>query len=455
MVARTAPAWPGSRPSAGGSTSWWRPADGSRPRGHGHRRVPRHRPVGAYGGGGYCWVGRRRARVRRGRRPAARDRGERVARCACCRATTGAPPHRRSSPGGGGSRSCSSATTPATSRWSRRRCGLAPPALARRLRVGPRVVGRRCTCSRGTSGISRTCRGTGRASSPSTVDDDRDAKPESWSRAATTSPSASRGFAPTGDALAFVARARRVDERVDVAPGDGRRAGGAARRAARARRAVVGSGPTVVRVVARRSARLASTATRTASVAWSSSPSRRSTRRPTCQGVARRPRLGRGGIACIRSGGRTAPQLTVLDPGDGAARRVASPRRAGRARRGGPARARRRSRGRAPTARPCTGCSGCPPAAGGRHRRPPPLLVDVHGGPTDQSHRRLEAPGPVLRLARLGGAEPELPRARPGTAATTAHALDHAWGVVDVADTVAGIRGRRPGGLGRRRPAPR
>ena len=40
---------------------------------------------------------------------------------------------------------------------------------------------------------------------------------------------------------------------------------------------------------------------------------------------------------------------------------------------------------------------------------PPPLIVDVHGGPTAQADLRLPAGGPVLRHAGLGGAAPQLP----------------------------------------------
>ncbi len=147
---------------------------------------------------------------------------------------------------------------------------------------------------------------------------------------------------------------------------------------------------------------------------------------------------GAGGIACIRSGGRTAPQLTVLDPRRWRARRSR--------RRGAPAELDAVDLPE-PTPVAWAGDAGAtvhgllwlPPApvgdAGGR----PPLLVDVHGGPTDQSTVDWK---PRIRYFVSRGWAVLNPnyRGSTGYGHDYRHALDHEWGVVDVADTVAGIR---------------
>jgi dipeptidyl aminopeptidase/acylaminoacyl peptidase len=142
---------------------------------------------------------------------------------------------------------------------------------------------------------------------------------------------------------------------------------------------------------------------------------------------------GRTGIACIRSGGRTAPQLTVLDPATGArdARR-----------RGAPAELDAHDLPE-PTPITWTGADGepvhgllwLPEHADGA----PPLLVDVHGGPTDQSTVDWK---PRIRWFVSRGWAVLSPNYRGSTGYGRAyrHALDHAWGDVDVTDTVAGIR---------------
>jgi dipeptidyl aminopeptidase/acylaminoacyl peptidase len=149
---------------------------------------------------------------------------------------------------------------------------------------------------------------------------------------------------------------------------------------------------------------------------------------------------GSGGIACIRSGGRTAPQLTVLDPATGArdARR-----------RGAPAELDAHDLPE-PTPISWPGADGETvhgllwlPTVGddvdhdlaGR----PPVLVDVHGGPTDQSTVDWK---PRIRWFVSRGWAVLSPNYRGSTGYGRAyrHALDHAWGEVDVADTVTGLR---------------
>jgi dipeptidyl aminopeptidase/acylaminoacyl peptidase len=69
----------------------------------------------------------------------------------------------------------------------------------------------------------------------------------------------------------------------------------------------------------------------------------------------------------------------------------------------------------------------------------PPLLVDVHGGPTDQTTVDWR---PRVRWFVSRGWAVLSPNYRGSTGYGRAyrHALDHAWGELDVNDTVAGIR---------------
>jgi dipeptidyl aminopeptidase/acylaminoacyl peptidase len=143
------------------------------------------------------------------------------------------------------------------------------------------------------------------------------------------------------------------------------------------------------------------------------------------------------GIACIRSGGRTAPQLTVLDPATGA--------RDSR-RRGAPAELDAHD---LPEPTPITWPGADGETVHGLLWLPaisllvggtaPPLLVDVHGGPTDQSTVDWK---PRVRWFLSRGWAVLTPNYRGSTGYGRAyrHALDHAWGEVDVADTVAGLR---------------
>ena len=145
---------------------------------------------------------------------------------------------------------------------------------------------------------------------------------------------------------------------------------------------------------------------------------------------------GAAGVACIRSGGRTAPQLTVLDPVTGArdARR-----------RGAPGELDAHDLPE-PALLTWSGDDGeavhgllWSPRPGDPGAPPPPVLVDVHGGPTDQSTVDWK---PRVRWFVSRGWAVLTPNYRGSTGYGRAyrHALDHAWGEVDVSDTVAGLR---------------
>ena len=148
---------------------------------------------------------------------------------------------------------------------------------------------------------------------------------------------------------------------------------------------------------------------------------------------------GSHGVACIRSGGRTAPQLSVLDPVSGARASW---------QRGAPADL---DAVDLPEPTPVSwtaddgvtvhGLLWLPPATptDRPHGELPPLLVDVHGGPTDQSTVDWK---PRVRFFVSRGWAVLSPNYRGSTGYGHGyrHTLDHEWGVVDVADTVAGIR---------------
>ncbi|MDQ1431842.1 MAG: hypothetical protein QOF40_2444, partial [Actinomycetota bacterium] len=144
---------------------------------------------------------------------------------------------------------------------------------------------------------------------------------------------------------------------------------------------------------------------------------------------------GPGGLACVRSGGRTAPQLTVLEPSSGDRRVLA---------RGAPGEL---DAVDLPEPRAVTwpGSGGAtvhgllwlPPEGDGVGPLPP-LLVDVHGGPTDQSTVDWK---PRIRYFVSRGWAVLSPNYRGSTGYSRDYerALDGAWGELDVADTVAGI----------------
>jgi dipeptidyl aminopeptidase/acylaminoacyl peptidase len=144
---------------------------------------------------------------------------------------------------------------------------------------------------------------------------------------------------------------------------------------------------------------------------------------------------GPTGIACVRSGARTPPQVVVIDPTSGARRVVA---------RGAPAGI------EADAVEPDTvtwrsgsatihGLLFRPPASTRDDDGLPPLLVDVHGGPTGQA--RVAWDGVLAAFVARGWAVLR-PNYRGSTGYGRAYraALDGRWGERDVADVAAGIR---------------
>jgi dipeptidyl aminopeptidase/acylaminoacyl peptidase len=154
---------------------------------------------------------------------------------------------------------------------------------------------------------------------------------------------------------------------------------------------------------------------------------------------------GASGIVCVRSGGRTAPQVTVLDPTlDGKAGRRALAR-------GAPAELDALDLPE-PDLVTWSGADGASvqgilwrphpdvaAAAGRPAGTPPPLLVDVHGGPTGQA---VVGWSPRVRwfLSRGWTVLAPNPRGSTGYGRDHLRALDEGWGDVDVTDTVTGIQ---------------
>lgn len=146
---------------------------------------------------------------------------------------------------------------------------------------------------------------------------------------------------------------------------------------------------------------------------------------------------GAPGVVCVRSGARTAPQVTVLDPaaaGSTGRRSLA---------RGAPAELDSLD---LPEPDPVTWTSSDGTSVHGilwrplaPRREPPPLLVDVHGGPTGQA---VVGWAPRVRwyLSRGWAVLAPNPRGSTGYGRGYLRALDGGWGEVDVADTVTGIR---------------
>jgi dipeptidyl aminopeptidase/acylaminoacyl peptidase len=148
---------------------------------------------------------------------------------------------------------------------------------------------------------------------------------------------------------------------------------------------------------------------------------------------------GPAGIACVRSGARTAPQVTILDPTNGDRQALA---------RGAPGELDAADLPE-PDAVTWEGGDGTVvhgllwrPAASSTPAPPPstpPLLVDVHGGPTGES---VVDWIPRVRFFVSRGWAVLTPNYRGSTGYGRVYerALDAAWGSLDVADTVAGIR---------------
>ena len=319
-------------------------------------------------------------------------------------------------PEGSGSRSCSNATTRATSRWSASTATDGPSESRTPTTRGIPRGRPTARHSRGTSGTFRTCRGTARESwrsrsMPPTG-------PRTSSRVATTSRSVNRGSRPVDDALAFVAE---VDGwmRVWIKP--------------------AGDAPPHPLLDEAHEHAEPSWGPGQRSFAWSPDGTAIVLNRNE-HGFGRLVRValdgsapvdvskgwhmgldwGVHGVACIRSGGRTAPQLTVLDPVSGASCVVAT-RCAGRPRRRRPPgtdtgqldRRRRRDRPRTPVA--------------ARRRRPPTVptvssrpcwSTCTAAPPTRARSTGSRECGSSCRAA--GPCSAPTTAARPGTATTTA-----------------------------------
>ncbi|MEP6625347.1 MAG: alpha/beta fold hydrolase [Acidimicrobiia bacterium] len=140
------------------------------------------------------------------------------------------------------------------------------------------------------------------------------------------------------------------------------------------------------------------------------------------------------GIVAVRSGAKTPPQITVCDPGDGARRVVA---------RGAPAGVEIGAREPQPVTwkRDGQAIPGLvyPPDDAPADGAAPPMLVDVHGGPTGQATVAWDG---WLRYFTTRGWAVLRPnyRGSTGYGRAFAQALAGTWGVDDVEDVAAGIR---------------
>ena len=126
---------------------------------------------------------------------------------------------------------------------------------------------------------------------------------------------------------------------------------------------------------------------------------------------------GPAGIVAVRSGGRTPPQVTIADPAGGARRVVA---------RGAPAGIedrRTRAGDRHVARRATTPSPGCCTGPTTRPTVPPPLLVDLHGGPTGQAVVRWDG---WLRYFTSRGFAVLRPNPRGSTGFGRAFVQDHA-----------------------------
>jgi dipeptidyl aminopeptidase/acylaminoacyl peptidase len=145
------------------------------------------------------------------------------------------------------------------------------------------------------------------------------------------------------------------------------------------------------------------------------------------------------GIVAVRSGARTPPQVTIADPAPGTRRVVA---------RGVPAGL--EAGAREPEV--VTWRSGDDVISGllftpDEPVDRPPLLVDLHGGPTGQAVVRWDG---WLRFFTSRGFAVLRPNPRGSTGSGRAFVQDHAcsWGDADVADVAAGIEAVGPAGWG-------
>jgi dipeptidyl aminopeptidase/acylaminoacyl peptidase len=145
------------------------------------------------------------------------------------------------------------------------------------------------------------------------------------------------------------------------------------------------------------------------------------------------------GIVAVRSGARTPPQVTIADPAGGARRVMA---------RGAPVGLEDGAREPEIVAwrsgeHRITGLLHRPDVSADR----PPLLVDLHGGPTGQAVVRWDG---WLRYFTSRGYAVLRPNPRGSTGLGRAFVQDNArsWGDADVADVAAGIEAAGPAGWG-------
>jgi dipeptidyl aminopeptidase/acylaminoacyl peptidase len=144
---------------------------------------------------------------------------------------------------------------------------------------------------------------------------------------------------------------------------------------------------------------------------------------------------GSGGIVCVRSGAKTPPTVTVIDPGGGPRVRLA---------RGAPAGIERAT----VEPEPVTWRSGNATVHGLLYRPAvsalgpgtlPPLLVLVHGGPTDQATAGWQ-PRVAYFVDRGWAVLRPDHRGSTGYGREYIQALRERWGELDVVDTADGIR---------------
>jgi dipeptidyl aminopeptidase/acylaminoacyl peptidase len=144
---------------------------------------------------------------------------------------------------------------------------------------------------------------------------------------------------------------------------------------------------------------------------------------------------GPGGIVCVRSGAKTPPTVTVIDPDGGPRVRLA---------RGAPAGIERAT----VEPEPVTWRNGNATVHGLLYRPAasalgpgtlPPLLVLVHGGPTDQATAGWQ-PRVAYFVDRGWAVLRPDHRGSTGFGREYAQALRERWGELDVADTADGIR---------------
>ena len=145
-----------------------------------------------------------------------------------------------------------------------------------------------------------------------------------------------------------------------------------------------------------------------------------------------------GSIVCLRTGARTPPAVVAVDPATGE-RRVLST---------GAGRALQSAAEWVPEPEPVSWPSEDGAVVHGRLWRPPgtaragtppPLLVWVHGGPTDQ-HQVTFDPRVVFFLSRGWAVLHPDARGSTGWGRAWTQGLREGWGEVDVADVAAGVR---------------